>query len=102
MIIGTPKEVKENETRVAMTPNWAKRLAAAGHEVWVQKSAGENSGFSDSDYIEVGANMADTAEEIFDKAEFITKVKELQPQEYKLIKEDQMIMTWFHLAEDYD
>lgn len=47
MIIGTPKEVKENETRVAMTPNWAKRLVDAGHEVWIQKSAGENSGFAD-------------------------------------------------------
>lgn len=102
MIIGTPKEVKENETRVAMTPNWAKRLVDAGHEVWVQKSAGENSGFSDSAYTAVGVNIADTAEKIFDKAEFITKVKELQSQEFKLIKEDQMIMTWFHLAEDYD
>ena len=102
MIIGTPKEVKENETRVAMTPNWAKRLVGAGHEVWLQKSAGENSGFADEAYTAVGVNLADSAGEIYEKAEFITKVKELQPQEYKLIREDQMIMTWFHLAEDYD
>lgn len=102
MIVGTPKEVKENETRVAMTPNWAKRLVSAGHEVWIQKSAGENSGFSDEDYASVGVNIADTAKEVYDKADFITKVKELQPQEYDLIRKDQMIMTWFHLAEDYD
>ncbi len=102
MIIGTPKEVKENETRVAMTPNWAKRLVDAGHEVWIQKSAGENSGFADEDYKAAGAKIADTAKEVFDKAEFITKVKELQPQEFDLIREDQMVMTWFHLAEDYD
>ncbi|MCQ4636114.1 alanine dehydrogenase [Anaerovorax odorimutans] len=102
MIIGTPKEVKENETRVAMNPIWAKRLVDAGHEVWIQESAGKNSGFSDEDYIAAGAKVAGTAEEIYAKAEFITKVKELQPQEFGLIREDQMIMTWFHLAEDYD
>jgi alanine dehydrogenase len=102
MIIGTPKEVKADETRVAMTPNWAKKLIHEGHEVRVQKSAGENSGFSDEDYMAVGVKIADTAEEIFTKAQFVTKVKELQPQEFKLIREDQMIMTWFHLAEDYD
>ncbi|MEE0744989.1 MAG: alanine dehydrogenase [Anaerovoracaceae bacterium] len=102
MIIGTPTEVKTNETRVAMTPNWARRLTAAGHEVWVQKDAGKNSGFSNEDYEAAGVKIADTAKEIFDKAEFITKVKELQPQEFDLIREGQMIMTWFHLAEDYD
>lgn len=102
MIIGTPKEVKTNETRVAMTPNWAKRLVDAGHELWIQKGAGVYSGFADEDYAAVGVNLADTAEEIYNKAEFITKVKELQPQEFDLIREDQMIMTWFHLAEDYD
>lgn len=102
MIIGTPKEVKANETRVAMTPNWAKKLIDAGHEVWIQKTAGNNSGFSDEDYSSVGVKLADTAEEIYGKADFITKVKELQPQEFNLIRENQMIMTWFHLAEDYD
>ena len=72
MIIGTPTEVKTNETRVAMTPNWARRLTAAGHEVWVQKDAGKNSGFSNEDYEAAGVKIADTAKEIFDKAEFIT------------------------------
>lgn len=102
MIIGTPKEVKANETRVAMTPCWAKKLVKAGHEIWLQKGAGLNAGFADCDYISAGANIADTAEEVFQRADFITKVKELQPQEFDLIREDQMIMTWFHLAEDYD
>ena len=102
MIIGTPTEVKENETRVAMTPNWAKRLVNAGHEVWIQANAGKNSGFSDEDYLSAGVKIASTAEEIYGKADFITKVKELQPQEFNLIREDQMVLTWFHLAEDYD
>ena len=102
MIIGTPKEVKANETRVAMTPCWAKKLVKAGHEIWMQKGAGLNAGFADSDYVSAGANIADTAEEVFRRADFITKVKELQYQEFDLIREDQMIMTWFHLAEDYD
>ena len=61
MIIGTPTEVKTNETRVAMTPNWARRLTAAGHEVWVQKDAGKNSGFSNEDYEAAGVKIADTA-----------------------------------------
>ena len=102
MIIGTPKELKENETRVAMTPKWAKRLIDAGHELWIQKGAGKNSGFADEDYQAVGVNLADTIEEIYEKAEFVTKVKELKPYEYDLIREGQMVMTWFHLAEDYD
>ena len=55
MIIGTPKEVKANETRVAMTPCWAKKLVKAGHEIWMQKGAGLNAGFADSDYVSVGA-----------------------------------------------
>ena len=74
----------------------------AGHEIWMQKGAGLNAGFADSDYVSVGANIADTAEEVFRRADFITKVKELQYQEFDLIRENQMIMTWFHLAEDYD
>ncbi|NLD18971.1 MAG: alanine dehydrogenase [Clostridiales bacterium] len=102
MIIGTPKELKENETRVAMTPKWAKKLIDAEHEIWIQKDAGLNSGFSNEDYINAGANIADSIEEIYERSEFVTKVKELKPYEYNLIREDQMVMTWFHLAEDYD
>ena len=59
MIIGTPTEVKENETRVAMTPNWAKRLVNAGHEVWIQANAGKNSGFPDEDYLSAGVKIAE-------------------------------------------
>lgn len=102
MIIGTPKEMKENETRVAMTPKWAEKLVGAGHEVWIQSTAGINSGFKDEDYVKAGAKIAKTIEEIYEKAEFVTKVKELKPYEYDLIRKDQMVMTWFHLAEDYD
>lgn len=102
MIIGTPKELKENESRIAMTPVWAKKLVECGHEVWIQKDAGYKSGFSNEAYVNAGAKIADSLEEIYDKADFITKVKELKPVEYDLLREDQMIMTWFHLAEDYD
>lgn len=102
MIIGTPKEIKENECRVAMTPVWAKKLIEAGHEIWIQKDAGTKSGFPDEEYKAVGANIAETIEDIYAKAEFVTKVKELKPYEYELIREGQMVMTWFHLAEDYD
>lgn len=102
MIIGVPKEIKENETRVGMTPVWAKKLTSAGHEVWIQRDAGKFSGFSNEKYQEAGAVIADTIEEIYAKVEFIVKVKELKPKEYDLIHRDQMIMTWFHLAEDYD
>lgn len=102
MIIGTPKEMKENESRVAMTPAWAGKLIKCGHEVLIQKDAGAKSGFPNEAYRIVGVKIVDTIEEVYQAADFITKVKELKPYEYNLIREDQMVMTWFHLAEDYD
>jgi alanine dehydrogenase len=102
MIIGTPKEIKEGETRVAMTPAWARRLTDEGHQVLIQKSAGEHSGFSDEDYAGAGARLVDSLGDIYREADFITKVKELKPKEYDLPREDQLLMTWFHLAEDYE
>lgn len=102
MIIGTPIEIKEDERRVAMVPDLAKKLVENGHEVWVQTNAGIASGFTDDDYKAAGATIANTLEEVYAKADLITKVKELQPQEFDLIRENQMIFTWFHLAEDYD
>ena len=102
MIIGTPKEIKEDETRVAMTPYWAKKLTGLGHEILIQKGAGVLSGFPDEAYVEAGARLVDTLEDIYEQAEFVTKVKELMPREFNLIREDQMLMTWLHLAEDHD
>lgn len=102
MIIGTPKEIKEDETRVAMTPYWAKKLVESGHEVLIQKGAGVLSGFCDDQYIEAGARLVDTLEDVYEQAEFVTKVKELMPREFDLIRENQLLMTWLHLAEDHD
>ncbi|MDR2157235.1 MAG: alanine dehydrogenase [Clostridiales Family XIII bacterium] len=102
MQIGTPKEIKENETRVAMVPSLAGKLTQEGHTVWVQSGAGVSSGFSDEDYKAVGARILDAAGEIYARADFVTKVTELQPAEFDLLREHQMVMTWFHLAEDYD
>ncbi len=98
MIIGVPKEIKTNENRVALTPAGALELVKHGHTVYVQSTAGDGSGFSDSDYEEAGAKMLLTAEAIFDIAEMIMKVKEPIQQEYNLIKEDQLVFTYFHFA----
>ena len=76
MIIGIPKEIKNNENRVAMTPAGVHELVKHGHTVLVQKTAGEGSGFSDEDFAEVGAQMIPTIEEVYAKAEMIIKVKE--------------------------
>ncbi|UZD45780.1 Rossmann-fold NAD(P)-binding domain-containing protein [Peribacillus frigoritolerans] len=100
MIVGVPKELKTAETRVGLNPTWVKKLTAYGHEVLIQSMAGEASGFCDEKYVLAGAKIVNTIDEIYAKAEFVVKVKELQPYEYGLLKEDQMIMAWFHLAED--
>ncbi len=84
MRVGIPKEVKPDEYRVAMMPVGADLLVRAGHEVFVEISAGLGSGFSDEDYSKVGAKVIATHEELFAKAELIVKVKEPQPQEIKL------------------
>jgi alanine dehydrogenase len=98
MIIGVPKEIKNNENRVALTPAGAKELIKKGHEVYVQSTAGDGSGFIDSDYLAEGAAILPTIEEIYAKAEMIMKVKEPIESEYKLIKEDQLVFTYFHFA----
>jgi alanine dehydrogenase len=86
MIIGVPKEIKNNENRVALTPAGAQELVKRGHTVHVQKNAGADSGFSDEEYVKAGAKITATAEEVFSLAEMIIKVKEPIEQEYKLIK----------------
>lgn len=98
MIIGVPKEIKNNENRVALTPSGVKELKRHGHQVFVQKTAGEGSGFSDEEYTSVGAELLPTIEDVYSKAEMIIKVKEPIEAEYELIKEDQLVFTYFHFA----
>jgi len=98
MIIGVPKEIKNNENRVALTPAGAKELVKRGHTVYVQHTAGEGSGFSDEMYEEAGAKILPTIEATYEIAEMIMKVKEPIEPEYKLIKEDQLLFTYFHFA----
>ncbi|WP_143960049.1 alanine dehydrogenase [Litoribacter populi] len=98
MIIGVPKEIKNNENRVALNPAGAKELVKRGHTVYVQHTAGEGSGFLDSMYEEAGAKILPTIEETYAIAEMIMKVKEPIEPEYKLIKEDQLVFTYFHFA----
>ncbi len=98
MIIGVPKEIKNNENRVALTPAGTQELVKRGHTVFVQATAGLGSGFIDDDYIKAGATMINDAAEVFSRAEMIIKVKEPIEQEYKLIKKDQLVFTYFHFA----
>ncbi|MCS6833475.1 MAG: alanine dehydrogenase, partial [Flammeovirgaceae bacterium] len=98
MIIGVPKEIKKNENRVALTPAGAKELTKRGHTVYVQAGAGIGSGFSDAEYVAAGAQIKATAEETFQVAEMIMKVKEPIESEYRLIKENQLVFTYFHFA----
>lgn len=102
MIIGVPKELKTAETRVGLTPEWVKKLTASNHKVIIQSTAGKGSGFPDELYILNGAEIVNTIDEVYEQAEFVVKVKELDPYEHNLLKEDQMVMAWFHLAEDVD
>ena len=98
MIIGVPKEIKNNESRVALTPGGALEFVKRGHTVYVEKDGGFGSGFTDEMYAGAGAIMLDTAEEVFAKADMIMKVKEPIEQEYKLIREGQLVFTYFHFA----
>ena len=98
MIIGVPKEIKNNESRVALTPGGVLELKRHGHTVYVQTKAGLGSGFTDADYRKQGAKILKTIEEVYKKAEMIIKVKEPIKKEYKLIKKDQLVFTYFHFA----
>lgn len=98
MIVGVPKEIKSNENRVALTPAGALELTKRDHTVYVQSTAGLGSGFTDEEYEEAGAKLLPTIEEVYDKAEMIIKVKEPVESEYELIKEDQLLFTYFHFA----
>src|SRR3989344_8644946 len=96
MIIGVPKEVKDKENRVALTPDGAKQLASSGHKVLVEKNAGVGSGFSDEEYVKNGAKIVDTAK-AWD-CDIVIKVKEPLENEYKFLKENQILFTYLHLA----
>ena len=100
MIIGVPKEIKNNENRVGMTPAGVAELVKQGHTVYVQASAGANSGFADEEYTAVGAKMLPTIEATYAAAEMIVKVNEPIAPEYKLIKKGQVVFTYFHFAAD--
>jgi len=100
MLVGTVKEIKTHEYRVGLTPSCVSSYTARGHQVLVQKNAGESAGFSDNDYRQAGAEIVDTPEEIFQRAEMIIKVKEPLASEYDLMRKDQIIFTYLHLAAD--
>jgi alanine dehydrogenase len=98
MVIGVPKEIKNNENRVSLTPGGAYALVKAGYRVLVEKSAGEGSGFSDEEYAAVGATLVPSAADVFKLADIIVKVKEPLAAEYGLLREGQTLFTYLHLA----
>jgi len=100
MRIGVPKEIKNHEYRIGLTPVGVAELVAHGHEVMVQHNGGLGVGFSDADYEKAGASIADQASEIFQSAELIVKVKEPQPEECKMLRAGQSLFTYLHLAPD--
>ena len=97
-VFGIPKELKTDETRVALTPDCIQMLSNEGYKVIVETKAGELSGFSDEQYIQSGAEIAPSNKEVWDKATVILKVKEPQKSEYEFFKEDQVIFSYLHLA----
>ncbi|HCJ6890317.1 TPA: alanine dehydrogenase [Vibrio cholerae] len=101
MIIGVPKEIKNHEYRVGMIPASVRELVSHGHQVYVETNAGSGIGFSDDDYIAVGASILPTAADVFEKAEMIVKVKEPQAIERAMLKEGQILFTYLHLAPDF-
>ena len=100
MIIGVPKEIKNNENRVGMTPSGVAEVVKQGHRVFIQHTAGINSGFPDEAYQAVGAHILPTIEDIYATAEMIVKVKEPIITEYNLIRKGQLLFTYFHFASD--
>ena len=102
MKIGIPKEIKNNENRVGMTPAGVRELVKHGHKVFVQHTAGEGSGFSDDKYIAAGASVLPTIEEVYAVAEMIIKVKEPIASEYPLVRPGQLVFTYFHFACDLE
>ncbi len=100
MIVGVPKEIKNKENRVGMVAGGVRALSTAGHKVFVQSNAGQGVGISDEDYRKAGATIVGTAKEVYEKADMIVKVKEPLPEEYLLLRENQILYTYLHLAAD--
>lgn len=100
MLIGVPKEIKNHEYRVGLTPAGVQELTEAGHKVMMQTNAGDAIGFIDSDYVAAGAEIVATAEDVFERAQMIVKVKEPQPNECKMLRAEQTLFTYLHLAPD--
>ena len=98
MLIGVPSEIKAQEARVGLTPKSVQELINHGHKVIVQNLAGHGAGFENSEYEKAGAMIVNTAEDIFNDAEMIVKVKEPMEDEVKMLKEDQILFTYLHLA----
>ncbi len=102
MKIGLPKEIKDNEYRVGLTPAGVQALSAAGHTVYVQKTAGEGSGFSDEQYVKAGGQLVDTADDVWQAGDMIVKVKEPIAPEYPRMRENQLLFTYLHLAPEFE
>ena len=100
MLIGVPKEIKNNENRISMTPAGVEMLIQQGHQVMVEQNGGVNSGFEDADYLEVGATINPSVDDIWAKADMIVKVKEPQPVEIARTRPGQIVFTYFHFAAD--
>ena len=100
MKVGVPREIKNHEYRVGLVPATVRELSVRGHEVFVQSTAGAGIGLEDSDYVSAGAKILETAEEVFDRAEMIVKVKEPQAVERAMLREDHVLFTYLHLAPD--
>lgn len=100
MIVGVPKEIKNKENRVGMVVAGVRALSQAGHKVLIQHNAGMGVGITDDDYRKAGATIIETAKEVYDKADMIVKVKEPLPEEYALLRENQILYTYLHLAAD--
>ncbi|GGO79659.1 alanine dehydrogenase [Marinobacterium nitratireducens] len=100
MLIGVPKEIKNNEFRIGMTPTGVRELVQAGHEVLIERDGGLAIGLDDQAYRDAGARIADSAQEVFDSAELIVKVKEPQPDECRMLRSGQVLFTYLHLAPD--
>jgi alanine dehydrogenase len=102
MKIGLPKEIKDNEYRVGLTPAGVRALSDAGHEVYVQKTAGEGSGFPDEQYVQAGGRLLETADDVWQTGDMIVKVKEPVAPEYPRMRENQLLFTYLHLAPEFE
>jgi alanine dehydrogenase len=102
MLIGIPKEIKSNEHRIGLTPSGVRELVSQGHQVLVERDGAKTIGFENSHFEQAGAEIVDTAAEIFQRAEMIIKVKEPQPEECKMLRPGQTLFTYLHLAPDPD